>query len=119
MKPFVYVAGPMTKPDPITNAHHTVRAYADRLLHDKIVVPFLPQLMITWNLVTPHPYEEWLEYDRQVLEHMHAVLRIPGESPGADREVVWARELGLPVLHDVEQLYDWAKLWDRRGERIR
>jgi hypothetical protein len=107
-RPFVYVAGPMTKPDPLLNVHNTIRHYADRLFHDKIVVVFLPQTMIIWNLISPHPYEEWLDYDHEVIKHMNALLRIPGESPGSDREVAWAEELGIPVFYDMEELYAWA-----------
>lgn len=106
--PFVYVAGPMSKPDPLTNVNHAIRHYADRLFHDQLVVPFLPQTMIVWNLISPHPYEEWLGYDHEVIRHMDALLRLPGESPGSDREVGWAKELGLPVFHGIEELYAWA-----------
>jgi hypothetical protein len=40
----------------------------------------------------------------RLLECCDAVLRIPGESRGADLDVDRARELGLPVYADVSQL---------------
>ncbi|MDB6090775.1 MAG: hypothetical protein JWN85_3559 [Gammaproteobacteria bacterium] len=40
----------------------------------------------------------------RLLECCDAVLRIPGESRGADLDVGRARELGLPVYTDVSQL---------------
>jgi hypothetical protein len=40
----------------------------------------------------------------RLLECCDAVLRIPGESRGADLDVARARELGLPVYNDVSEL---------------
>lgn len=37
----------------------------------------------------------------------HAVLRLPGESSGADCEVVVAERMGLPVMYDLEVLRLW------------
>jgi len=33
-------------------------------------------------------------------------MRLPGESPGADREVALAAELGIPVFYSVEELVE-------------
>lgn len=41
---------------------------------------------------------------QRLLERCDAVLRLPGESRGADLDVARARELGLPVVHDVREL---------------
>ncbi|MGW8744763.1 DUF4406 domain-containing protein [Streptomyces sp. NPDC055794] len=38
------------------------------------------------------------------LAHCDAVLRLPGESAGADQDVATARRRGLPVYHDVAEL---------------
>ena len=35
----------------------------------------------------------------RLLQHCDAVLRLPGESTGADQDVAIARERGLPVYH--------------------
>ncbi|WP_372524255.1 DUF4406 domain-containing protein [Piscinibacter sp.] len=40
----------------------------------------------------------------RLLERCDAVLRIPGESRGADLDVARARELGLPVVQSVDEL---------------
>ena len=42
----------------------------------------------------------------RLIERCDAVLRIPGESKGADMDVARARELGLLVCHDVRELPD-------------
>lgn len=40
----------------------------------------------------------------RLLQHCDAVLRLPGASRGADQDVAIARERGLPVWTDVEQI---------------
>ena len=45
----------------------------------------------------------------RLLESCDAVLRIPGESQGADMDVARARELGLLVCHDVRELPDCSR----------
>jgi hypothetical protein len=40
----------------------------------------------------------------RLLEHCDAVLRLSGESTGADRDVAIARERGLPVFTRVEDI---------------
>ncbi|RKE21774.1 DUF4406 domain-containing protein [Streptomyces sp. TLI_171] len=40
----------------------------------------------------------------RLLAHCDAVLRLPGESTGADQDVATARRRGLPVYHDVSEL---------------
>jgi hypothetical protein len=42
----------------------------------------------------------------RLLERCDAVLRLPGESKGADMDVARARELGLRVCFDVTELPD-------------
>jgi hypothetical protein len=40
----------------------------------------------------------------RLLEHCDAVLRLPGESTGADRDVAIARRRGIPVYVHVEEI---------------
>lgn len=40
----------------------------------------------------------------RLLAHCDAVLRLPGDSRGADQDVAIARERGLPVWTDVDQI---------------
>ena len=41
---------------------------------------------------------------QRLLQHCDAVLRLPGESTGADQDVAIARERGLPVYFDVSEI---------------
>ncbi|WP_102191744.1 DUF4406 domain-containing protein [Microbacterium aurantiacum] len=40
----------------------------------------------------------------RLLQHCDAVLRLPGESKGADNDVVIARERGLPVYSSLDEV---------------
>lgn len=40
----------------------------------------------------------------RLLERCDAVLRVPGESTGADQDVRIARERGLPVYYNMEEI---------------
>lgn len=108
MKPLVYVAGPITG-DPFGCVRQAAKAFRDLRTCD--VVPFLPQLSVIQEMVDPLPYEEWLAYDFEVIERCDALFRLPGESPGADREVEFATSLGLPVFFHTTWVAGWAERW--------
>ena len=40
----------------------------------------------------------------RLLQHCDAVLRLPGESTGADQDVAIARERGIPVYTDLAEI---------------
>jgi hypothetical protein len=40
----------------------------------------------------------------RLLQHCSAVLRLPGDSTGADQDVAIARERGLPVYYDLNDV---------------
>ncbi|VXA96174.1 conserved hypothetical protein [Plantibacter sp. T3] len=44
------------------------------------------------------------ETARRLLQHCDAVLRLPGESSGADTDVAIARERGIPVYTDLSEI---------------
>lgn len=94
-RPVIYVAGPYSNPDPVENTHRAI-AWGD-LLWKLGAAPLVPHLTLLWHLASPKPYEEWLELDLNHLRGCDALLRIPGESSGADGEVQEAWRLGLPV----------------------
>lgn len=45
-----------------------------------------------------------MKYDAEWLLACDAVLRIPGDSAGADREVEMAKSANIPVYYTVEEL---------------
>lgn len=47
------------------------------------------------------PHAAWLAMDCAIVERCDAVLRLPGESAGADVETAHADSLGIPVFHSL------------------
>lgn len=105
--PLVYLAAPYSIPDPVENTHRAIR-FASKIVDDGRVVPVVPHLTLFWHLVDPRPLAVWYALDLALLARCDALLRIPGPSIGADREVDFARARGLPVFDDVAALYTWA-----------
>lgn len=113
MKPLVYIAGPYTKPDPVVNTRVALGTW-DRLWDSDLVVPIVPHLSMFQQLLHPRDWEEWLEYDFAIIDHCDALLRIPGESKGAELEIEHATKHGKPVFHTVAALMEWAASWGGR-----
>lgn len=100
----VYIAGPYTKGDVAVNVR-TALEVANRLA-DAGFVPYVPHMTHFWHLVLPRPYKFWCDYDNEFLSCCDILLRIPGDSDGADREVKLAYKLGLRVYFCEEDLWE-------------
>ena len=103
--PVLYVAGPMGAPNVLAGNVARAVAVADLLL-DMGAAVILPHL---FAYLPDRPYEQWMRVDLALLARCDAVVRLPGESPGADREVARAGELGLLVLHGLAAVEEWMK----------
>lgn len=100
---YVYVAGPLSSPEPIGNTAAAVSTAEYLSMHG--VIPFVPHLLSFWHYLYPHDYEFWMRQDEAWLDKCDAVLRMPGASPGADREVDHALNvLKIPVFHKAVDL---------------
>lgn len=119
----VYVAGPISKGDLVQNcmqAHEAGIAILKAGL--SVVVPhgscfwgnvvidyaqmrkgFVPEATPSWTT-----HEDWYGMDLVIIERCDALLRLPGQSHGADMEVAHAAQKGIPVFGTVEQVIEWA-----------
>jgi hypothetical protein len=98
----IYVSGPYTKGNQAINVRNSILA-CDQLL-DIGLFAFCPHLTHFWDMLKPRSWEEWMAYDLIWLPTCDAVLRLPGESKGADIEVIRAKELGMPVFYGIEEV---------------
>lgn len=98
----VYIASPYTKGDVARNVWAQIDM-ADKLMTNGFV-PFVPLLTHFQHMVHPRPYEEWMQLDFAWIEACDCVLRLDGESDGADREVQYAITIGKPVFYSYEGL---------------
>ena len=58
-------------------------------------------------LPTGTTHEDWMGVDLPWVAVAHAVLRLPGESVGADTETAHADRLGIPVFDSIPDLLTW------------
>jgi hypothetical protein len=91
----VYVAGPMTLGDFADNIRCGMEA-AYKLIQAGYA-PYCPHLSHFQQLTFPLEYEQWMELDFEWLPLCDVLLRLPGFSRGAEREVALAREHGIFV----------------------
>lgn len=96
----IYVSGPYSRGDPCINTNAAI-AVGNKLM-DNGLIPFIPHLSHFWHTATPRAYEDWMKIDFAFVEVCDALYRMPGESPGGDREVALAQSLGIPVYYDLD-----------------
>jgi hypothetical protein len=126
----VYVAGPISKGDIL---HNVTQAHEAGIALLKAGVPCIVPHgscfwgnTIVWERFSTNPAhkrvalmaealptgttpKDWYGMDRVIVSRCDAVLRLPGESTGADLEVAQARSEGKPVFHTVDEVIAWAR----------
>lgn len=98
----IYLSGPITKGNRSHNFYQA--SEAQRLLMAAGYAVFNPMLSMMHPDVENIPYEQWMETDLTFIEVCDIVVRLRGESPGADREVKHAKRFGIPVFHWMTEL---------------
>ncbi len=98
-RPTVYVAGPYSS-DPVMGTRAAIAAA--NAIWAAGGAPYVPHLTLLWSFISPLPYEEWLELDLIWLDRCDMLVRLPGESSGADGEVRHAEQECLPVFHSLD-----------------
>lgn len=120
-KPWVYIASPYTLGDQAINTRFQCEVF-DKLLSDGIVLPYPPLWSHYQHILYPRPYQDWIDYDNELIKRFDAVLRLDAsyefsngttyyqsESTGADNEVRQFEEMGKPVFYSIGALYEWAR----------
>lgn len=114
-KPWVYIASPYTKGDQAINVRFQMRMW--EILLDLGVVPIAPLWSHFQHLHAPRPYQDWIDYDNEIIPRCDACLRLDvedfkvgykqSESTGADAEVKLFESLGKPVFRSLDELVHW------------
>jgi hypothetical protein len=105
MRRRIYISGPLTSSgnvmENLERAMHAARA-----LIDAGFAPFCPHLTYHVDPGGEYPHDLWMAIELPWVSVADAVLRLPGESLGAEIEVAEARRLGTPVFTTVADLLD-------------
>lgn len=105
MKIKVYIASPYTKGDVAVNVKRQLDCFAE--LMDLGFAPHAPLYSHFQHMTHPRPYEKWLELDLEWVSVCDCLLRLEGESSGADREVEFAESKGIPVFYSIDDLKNY------------
>lgn len=98
----VYIAGPYAKGNVRDNVNEAIR-YGE-LVSQKGHIPFIPHLYHLWHSLYQHEQEFWCRQDLYWLDKCDLLIRIPGESIGADNEIEYAKTMGIRVIHNLDDL---------------
>lgn len=101
----VYISGPMlTSGNPYLNVRDGVRAGST--LMRKGYLPFVPHLTAVWEMASHEEFgrDDWMGLDFEYVRMSDAVLRLPGDSRGADEECALAKSLNIPVYYSIDTL---------------
>jgi nucleoside 2-deoxyribosyltransferase len=112
----VYIACPYSKGDIEKNVYESMRI-TNELINNGFI-PFNPLYSHFQHINFHQPYEKWLELDLEWLKVCDCVLRIPGESNGADKEVKVANKLSIPVFYSLEEVLNYREENIRKGNLI-
>ena len=107
---YIYIAGPYTIGDVGRNVANAVDVM--HYLLDFGFIPYCPHLAHLAHLLNYRSYEDWLGLGMAWIKRCDALLRIEGESRGADAEVEFAESLGIPIYYDLSALViqaSWPK----------
>lgn len=98
----VYIASPYTIGDIAINVKRQIDTA--NILIDLGYCPIAPLLSHFQHLVHPRPYEDWVKIDNELVLRSDIVLRLHGESKGADAEVKLAILNNIPVVSSIEEI---------------
>ena len=109
--PKIYISAPYSD-NPEENVKRVLKV-ADKLLKFGYF-PTIPHLYHFWDKISPKPYETWIRLGKQKLQDCDLVLRLSGDSKGADGEVKLAHDLGIPVIFlasddQIGNIVSWMK----------
>lgn len=99
LKGLVYVAGPMTLGVRQDNLNAAMEAGSALLRLGW--TPIMPQLSYDFVDKYKFTWEQMLAADFCIILNCVAIIRLPGESKGADAEEEFTRSLGKPVYYSV------------------
>lgn len=101
----VYIASPYTIGDVAVNVKRQLD-FADQLMNLEFA-PFAPLYSHFQHMAHPRVYTDWIKVDLEWVAVCDCVLRLDGESKGADGEVEYALSLGKPVFYTIQELCDY------------
>ncbi len=105
----IYVAGPLGPNDPGRALRIHSAICIGRELLELGHAPFVPHAFAATGIDGSASYEQMMSVCFAFLSTCDVLLRIPGASPGADREVVYAEAHGIAVCHSIAEVLGYIE----------
>ena len=106
----VYIAGPLETGPSSVNDNVRRACQVAEWVRGEGHVPYVPHTSVLWDAMWPHPRDYWMGLCLEWVAVSDCVLRLPGESHGADAEVAEAKRLGIPVVL-LDPAGEWRRAW--------
>lgn len=103
----VYISGPITLGDPVKNFAQADEAMAE--IMELGYCPLNPMLTMRSQYAGHFSWQQWIDSCLSWVEVADAVLRLPGDSRGAEVECAHAINLGIPVFNGIPELELWRR----------
>jgi len=101
----VYIASQYSVGDKIENVNRQI-TMADKLMNLGFI-PFVPLYSHYQHTLYPRSYDSWMELDYTWIDSCDCLLRLTGESSGADKEIEYALSIGIPAFYSVLELTEY------------
>lgn len=111
----VYIASPYTN-------YYDKQAAVDvqidtfAILRDLGHEPIAPLLSHYIDQRHPTSYERWMQWCLAMVGACDVVLRLPGDSDGADREAAEAKKPGKPVVYGIDSFINPGAVYEVTGD---
>ena len=98
----IFISGPYSQGDVAQNVKKAMDL-AGQLI-DMGHSPFCPHLFHFLHINSPKEYSTWLNTDIEFLSVCDAMIRIQGDSKGADVEEAFAKDNNIPIYHNISEI---------------
>jgi hypothetical protein len=98
----VYIASPYTGNE-LSNTEFQINVA--EILRESGFLPYWPLCSHYWEQVFSHDWKYWMDMDYEWIERCDVLLRLGGNSVGADKEVIHAKNFGIPVMYSIKELF--------------
>jgi len=103
----VYIASPYTIGNTCENVSKHLHV-ADTLIGHGFCV-IAPLLFHYIDIIHPRPKDVYMQIDFELIKRCDVLIRLEGESAGADEEIQCARAHDIHVVYSVQELIQFRK----------
>jgi hypothetical protein len=98
----IFISSPYSLGDVAINVKRQIDV-ADELINLGFA-PYVPLLSHFQHLMRPRSQEDWERLDLEWINQCDCLLRLDGNSKGADIEVEYAKNCEVPVFYDIDSI---------------